>query len=177
MAEQDIMPYSSTNGGHSRITTSPLDGSSTHLRGEPVRILANGRVSNGNNDPDFTTEGGGSIGIAMVGAQQIADASGDGIVLNSANEPCQICLYDPLVEFYTRNMYDGGVATTFVGSNIGDECNLEIVGAVDWGVDVAPANFNFKITGLLDDDGRDAIRNSTTVTGVRFRLMTTAAQT
>ncbi len=170
MAADDIVAYKSVHGQYGRVVSGLLDGSSTHLRGEPI-IISAGLVKEGANDPDFTSEDGGAQGLAVVGAQEIADATGDGTITNSANEPCQYALFEPGTEYYTRNMYDGGSGTTFAVGNIGDEANLEIVSTV-WGIDVDPARFNFVITGLLDDNGRDAIRQGTTVTGTTFRLIT-----
>ncbi len=170
MAANDILPYTASGGGHGRIITAPLDASSTHLRGEPVLIDEAGQVSIAGNDPNFAVQGAGAIGIAMVGAQQIADASGDGTIANSENQPVQICVFDNETEFFTRNMSDNGTAIVFTITDIGDECNLELVGSA-WGIDTTTTRTNFKITGLLDDDGRDAIIQSTTVTGARFRRL------
>lgn len=169
MAADDIRPYASSNGGHSRVIAFPLDGSGAFLRGEPVIIDAGGQVNEAANDPVLTAEGAGSIGIAAVGAQEVADLNGTNIA-GAANEPVGVYVFDTDTEYYTRNLYNSGAGATYTVANIGDECNLEVVGGV-WGVDTTPANFNFVITGLLDDDGKDAIRNSTTVSGAKFRLL------
>ncbi len=169
MALNDILPYNSSAGGHCRVMSYGLDGSASFLRGEPVMLDGGGVLNVTGNDPDFVTEDAAVVGIAMVGAQQYSDALGTGTISDSANEPIQVAVFDLQTEFYTRNMFDGGSSATFAVGNIGDECNLELVSS-SWGVDVDPANFNFIVTGLLDNNGQDAIRSGTTVTGVRFRL-------
>ena len=169
MALQDIMPYTSSGGSHARIISYGLDGSASFLQGEPVILDGGGVLNVAGNDPDFIAEDSALVGIAMVGAQQYSDGLGTGTISDSANEPIPVAVFDLHTEFFTRNMFTTGVAAVFAVGNIGDECNLELVGS-SWGIDDDPANFNFIITGLLDDNGQDAIRVGTTVTGARFRL-------
>ncbi len=170
MALNDILPYTSPDGNHGRIMTFGLDTSASFLRGEPVILDAGGNVIISGADPDFTTEGSALLGIAMVGAQQYSDALGTGTISDSVNEPIPVCMYDHQTEFFTRNMFTGSAVTTFAVTNIGDEGNVELVGSA-WGFGDDQAA-NFIVTGLLDANGQDAIRNGTTVVGCRFRLRT-----
>lgn len=178
MAEFDIRPYSSAHGGHMRVSHGYLEGTpaaGAFEKGDVVQIVAaSGRMDEAADDPNIKAAPPGAVGVAAEGAQQIADARGDGTIANSEDEPVAYYPFDRDNYFVTRNITNNApTALVPTVANIGDLATLSLTAGV-WSLDVGGTNEDFEIVQLLDADGKDAVANGTTAVAAVFRLSTTA---
>ncbi len=174
MAEQDIMPYTSSHGGHATVRVGYAEDAAVFLKGEAVDINANGVMNETTTDPDIRATPPGAVGIAAIGAQAIADSfTNTGSTSDIDNLDVQ---YYPFTEnnmFFTRNMFNNSDTTiAFSITNVADGVNLYRTSGGVWGVDIGGSNKDFNVLRLLDDDGQNAVVAGTTVTGCVFAVST-----
>ncbi len=182
MAEFDIMPYKSANGGHFVIQVGRVDATASYLQGEIVAFDTDGSVIESGDEPDTTNAApgtAGAMGIAMAGAASLGTSmSSDGTQATAETEGVQM----PFVRFNRSDEYAVQAArfteandTTFdgavAGSDIGDICSLRTDGT-DWGIctNASSASRFFRIIKLIDANGEDAVAKSTTVEKIIIRM-------
>ena len=176
MARNDILPYTSSMGGHCRVEEYPLEAGADFLVGEPVYVNGAGQVEH-SNDPAIVTE---FTGIAAT----------DGVEGTTLNFETGLALADgDMVKIYipdfdqrwiTPNYATGGagVVVTPTIADVGLVIGL-FENATNWTIDSGAATTNIigRVLTILDADGADIARSGGTGTQVIFQLQRGLMQT
>jgi hypothetical protein len=152
MARDDIRVWSDPHGQHGRIKYFRVDATQTFLKGEPVRINADGELQELGDDVDPATVR--LIGIAAGdGSTASRDWRTDANFTTGATIPVIIPNQD--TEFIVSNANFGTTSEAFSAAevpllaHIGDEAGLELVSGV-WGVNIGATNNTVRIVDVLD---------------------------
>lgn len=173
MAARDILPFSSSHGGHERIMSALMDAAADFDEGDVVIIGANGDVVEGGDEQTFVAVRGG---VAAAATQSIANArTGDNLIATAAANGEQVPFYHFAEgdEFITQNLETANTAGPFgdtpTAAMIGDACSVR-VGSGVWGVcnNTSSSNREFTITRVLDSQLEDVTKSGNTGVYVVF---------
>lgn len=170
MARHDIMPYTSTMGGHNKIEQFPMETAAapTYVVGEWVNLTGNEIDELAASNPPFDAN---QHFVAASDGTQRLDRVGDSRYVDppQTGQLGPVYVLDQDTEFVTDNYYEATVLTTPTAAIIGGQASPYVVGTVH-GIDNAQAGLT--ITRVLDALGRDVTVSGGTGVSVVFKADT-----
>ena len=172
MAQNDIVVWKSPHGGHAEINRGYLDASETFLTGEPVRVTADGTISESPDDPtndDIIGISAGPGSTAVRNPETNANyTTNDNVFYSRAADQTL---------FATQNFATDGAGTQAAPAqtNIGDEAGLTLASGV-WSLDVGTTNNVCRIEDVLNSQKDSIVKTGETLTAadefwVVFRIL------
>lgn len=168
MATRDVMPLTSSQGGHNRIRSFERESSATYLVGEWVDLTGSPGVINelAGSAPGFDPD---THFIAAESATVRVDRVGDDRYTDGPNVAKLDAVYviDKDTEFVTLNAFSGSDSAVLVSTAVvGGNCGPRVTSGGVHGVDIGDAGF--AIVRLLDANGKDSALSGQTATQLVF---------